>query len=64
MTRDENLDERWKNSQNIVAAVGAVAASKEHSFVNYKLGLKMELEVKALFSAEISQAEESNKANK
>lgn len=41
-TTDEYLDEGGKNSQNILAAVAGVAAGKEHSFVNYKLGLKRE----------------------
>lgn len=41
-TIDEYLDEGGKNSQNILAAVAGVAAGKEHSFVNYKLGLKRE----------------------
>lgn len=50
---DEGLDEGQKNSQNILASVAGVAAGKEHSFVNYKLSLKKELEVKTLFSAEI-----------
>lgn len=32
----EDLDEGWKNNQNILAAGASVAAGKADNFINYK----------------------------